>query len=210
MGKLELKDQKFGMLTVIKESEKRFAKCRSILWECKCECGNTAIVSGTNLKTGNTKSCGCITKERITNLNYNHGLSRKRVYRILISMKTRCYNKKVNEYKEYGGRGIIVCADWLNDFMNFYNWSMKNGYSDTLSIDRIDNDGNYEPNNCRWATMKEQSNNNRHNRFITYNDETKTMKEWCEKLNLGYNTIRLRIYNGWSTERAFETPIIKR
>lgn len=209
MGKLELKDQKFGMLTVIKQSEKKFANSRSILWDCSCECGNTTIVSGSNLKRGNTKSCGCVTKERIKNINSSHNLSNTNLYKTWKGIKTRCYNTKINHYERYGGRGIKVYEEWKNDFNSFYNWSMTNGYSDGLTIDRIDNNGNYGPNNCRWVDMKVQSNNTRTNRWVIYKEDTKTLAQWCEYLGLNNNMVSARLHRGWSIEKTFETPVKK-
>lgn len=140
--------------------------------------------------------------------NLVHGLSHSRIYNTYHSMKQRCYNPSHKSYHNYGGRGIKVCEEWLNDFQAFYDWSMSHGYSDDLTIDRKDNNGNYCPENCRWATYKEQSNNVRTNHIITYKDETHTLKEWSEILNINHNTLYRRI-NGmkWSIERAFETPV---
>lgn len=116
-----------------------------------------------------------------------------RVYRIWHNMNDRCFNKNAKDYKNYGKKGIIVCEEWKNDFMNFYNWAIENGYNDTLTIDRINNKGNYEPQNCRWATMKEQHRNYSQNRFYTINGETKCLTEWCEIYNINYNTVISRI-----------------
>lgn len=119
-------------------------------------------------------------------------------------MKYRCYNKNGKDYKNYGGRGIAVCSDWLDNFMSFYNWSMANGYDNNLTIDRIDNDKGYEPNNCRWVDMKQQSRNTRQNRNITINGETRCLADWCEILGLNYDKIYNRLYKGWSIEKALE------
>ena len=124
-------------------------------------------------------------------------------------MKKRCYNENSKSYKSYGERGIIICKEWLNDFINFYNWSIKNGYADNLSIDRIDVNGNYEPNNCRWATQKEQANNTRRNRYLTYKGETHTISEWSDIFNLKSGTIRARLAHGYTPEQALEMPINK-
>lgn len=120
------------------------------------------------------------------------------------NIKNRCYNNCNNEYKNYGGRGIAVCDEWLHDFMSFYNWSMVNCYNDNLTIDRIDNNGNYEPNNCRWVTMKQQQQNKRSNRNYTINGETHCLSEWCEILGLKYSTVQSRIQRNWSIEKALE------
>lgn len=119
-------------------------------------------------------------------------------------IKDRCYNKNSKRYKDYGGRGVAVCSEWKNDFQAFYNWSMNNGYKKGLQIDRIDNNGNYEPDNCRFATAKENANNRRSNRYITVNNITHTLSEWCNILNLKYKKVTTRLYRGWSIERALE------
>lgn len=121
-------------------------------------------------------------------------------------MKQRCYNQKSPEYKWYGGKGIAVCDEWLHDFKAFYNWAITNGYADDLTIDRKDNSKGYSPDNCRWATNKEQHNNQSNNVKITYNNKTQTLKQWSEELNVNYSTLRMRIERGWSIERALGTP----
>ena len=136
-------------------------------------------------------------------------MSNTRLYRIYNKMKLRCYSKTNNAYKHYGGRGITVCQEWLDDFMNFYNWAMENGYSDNLSIDRINNNGNYEPGNCRWATAKEQANNTRATIFLTYKGETKPASEWATIIGISQDTITARKRSGLSDEECL-TKTIKR
>ena len=133
--------------------------------------------------------------------------SHKRIYLIWFDMKRRCYQPQNKRYNRYGGRGIKVCDEWLNDFQSFFDWSIKNGYGDELTIDRIDKDGDYCPSNCRWADIYTQANNRSNNHFLTYKGETKTMMEWSRKLNLNYYTLRRRIGLGWSVEEAFERPV---
>ena len=136
-----------------------------------------------------------------------HSKRHTRLYRIWLQMKNRCYNIKTERYDDYGGRGITVCDEWKNDFMSFYNWSMLNGYADNLTIDRIENDGNYEPSNCRWVTVKIQNRNSRKCNMITYKGETHCLKEWSEILGLPYGALKDRKKYGWSIERMFETPV---
>lgn len=139
-----------------------------------------------------------------------HGKCGTSIYRRYNHMKDRCYNKNNKDYKDYGGRGITICKEWLDDFMTFYDWSTSNGYNDTLTIDRIDVNGNYEPNNCRWVDMKQQSRNRRSNRLFTINGETRCLMEWCEILGLKYKTVATRIYtNKWTVEKALFTPTEK-
>lgn len=141
------------------------------------------------------------------NPNYKDGRKSTRLYRIYNNILTRCNNEKSTYYKRYGGRGITVCEEWKIDFQSFYDWSMDNGYRDDLTIDRIDNDGNYEPSNCRWVTIKEQSVNRSNNHFVSLNGEVKTLCEWCELYNINYKTVRDRLKRGWSYEKSLTEPV---
>lgn len=180
---IDLTGKKFGRLTVIKRAEDKKGKT---YWHCRCECGKEKNVCASHLTSGKIVSCGCSSVDRISELNKTHGMSNIRIYNIWTGIKNRCYNKNHITYKNYGGRGITVCQEWLDDFMNFYEWAMNNGYSDELSIDRIDVNGNYEPSNCRWATAKEQGNNRRTNIFIEVCGTKKSLKAWCDCLGLDY------------------------
>lgn len=193
--KINMIDKRFGNLTVIEECEKR-TKNGHIKYKCVCDCGNITHVMGTLLRTGKIKSCGC------RQGNNKHGKCKTRIYHIYRGIKSRCYDKNCNGYKNYGGRGITVCDEWLNDFMNFYNWSMDNGYDDTLSIDRIDVNGNYEPSNCRWADLKVQANNKRNNVYLTYNGKTQTISQWAEELGIDCKMVQKRHHRRWSDKEC--------
>lgn len=134
--------------------------------------------------------------------NYKHGMRHTRIYIIWRAMRQRCNNPHTINYKNYGGKGVRVCDEWNNDFMSFYNWSVENGYNDTLTIDRINASGNYEPSNCRWITQKEQQNNRTNNHRILFNGELHTMAEWSDITGIKKATIGARLKKGWSVERA--------
>lgn len=207
MGRFQdLTGQKFGRLTVIERAEN---KGKRTMWLCKCECGNVKVIPATNLKREEARSCGCLSRELAKERATKHGIKHKRLYNIWGGMKKRCYNEENEKYPIYGGRGIAVCEEWKDDFQAFYDWAMANGYSDSLTIDRIDNDGDYSPSNCRWATNKEQQNNKRNNHCITYNGKTQTVAKWAEELGMKSSTLyqRLTQYK-WSVEKALITPVI--
>jgi len=210
MGNINFKDisnKKFGRLTVLEKTTKR-TSTGCIIWKCICECGNYTEARLWSLKSGHTTSCGCKYRERSHFNQYRHnalkhGMWESRIYHIWASLKSRCNST----HKDYGGRGITYDPKW-ETFEGFYE-DMKSGYSDNLSIDRIDVNGNYSKENCRWATTKEQSNNRRNTTFITYDNKIKTISEWCNELNLSVKKIGGRIRKGWSPERAFNTPFKK-
>lgn len=140
---------------------------------------------------------------------YKHGMKGTRLYNIWHSMKQRCYRKNNKDYERYGGRGIRICSEWLNDFKAFYNWSILNGYADDLTIDRIDTNGNYEPDNCRWVSVKVQNNNRRSCKLIEYNGEVHNLSQWSLLLGINEITLGARLNKGWSVERAFTEPVHK-
>lgn len=191
--------RKFDRLKVIEELPNR-DKHRHILFKCVCDCGNYVSVLGTDLRNGRTKSCGCLQKEKAKEANTKHGKGNSRLYRIYYAMINRCYRTNNVNYGNYGGRGIVVCDEWKHDFEAFYNWAINNNYRENLTIDRIDLDGNYEPNNCKWITYKEQNNNKRNNVKITYNGKTQTLKQWADELGLNYSTLKSRHRNKWNTK----------
>ena len=140
------------------------------------------------------------------NPNYKHGLSKTPLFRTWSNAKSRCYDENSKPFKDYGGRGITVCAEWRNDFHAFYDWAMESGYKRGLTLDRIDNDKGYSPDNCRWSTVKEQANNRRSCRKIEFCGETKTISEWAESIGVRRDTLERRFLNGWSVEKALTTP----
>lgn len=188
----DLTGQKFGRLTVINRAEND--KCGHARWLCKCECGNTKIILGSHLRRGLIQSCGCLQREKIIENTKTHGMTNTRIFHIWQNIKNRCYNINCDKYEYYGERGIIVCDEWKDNFVNFYTWAMSNGYTDELTIDRIDVNGNYEPNNCKWATQIEQARNKRNNVYITYNGETHTLPEWSEITKINKGTLYTRYY----------------
>lgn len=170
------------------------------LWLCRCDCGKEVIVEGNNLRSGHSKSCRCLSTEQIVEFNISHGMSKTPTHICWLSMINRCYNPNNTGYKNYGGRGIKVCDRWLESFENFFEdmGERPNG----LTIERINNGGDYSPENCKWATRKEQSNNSRHNRVITLNGKTQNLQQWREELKIPKGTLQSRITRGKSHEEA--------
>ena len=201
-NKIDLTGKKFGMLKAVSIDHKKGTR---VYWNCVCECGGKRIVSNDHLQRLENTDCGCTRRHKA---NWKkHGMSNTRLYRIWSLMKERCYNSKRKEYKDYGGRGISVCKEWM-DSKIFIEWALNNGYSDELTIDRIDNNKNYCPDNCRWISKAEQMNNKRSCHYITYNGETKTITQWAKDNNLTYAQLRKRLFNlNWDFETAITTPI---
>lgn len=203
----DIEGRRFGSLTVL-ELHHRGASGRSY-WLCDCDCGNRCVVCGTNLVTGHTLSCGCLQRKVLLDRLTTHGQSKTRLYRIWKKMRRRCNIEDDPAYGDYGGRGITVCEEW-EDFPTFKQWADENGYSDKLTIDRINNGMGYSPHNCRWATNSMQANNRRSNRLVTYYGKTQNLKQWAKELGLDYKLVESRIVNlGWSVEDAFNTPSLK-
>lgn len=206
MGRqIDLTGQRFGRLVV--ESFAYTDKNRHSMWICKCDCGTAKIVRTNELKAGKTKSCGCLYRE----VNVKHRKHETRLYRIWHGMVTRTENEKNLRFCDYGARGIKICDEWRKNFQKFYDWAMSHGYEDNLTIERIDNDEGYSPDNCCWADRKTQNNNRRYNVRIKYKGEEHTLSQWGERLEIAVGTLWSRIYiRGWTVEKAFETPVGKR
>jgi hypothetical protein len=195
---IDLTRQRFGELLVL--DFYKINKHGNATWRCLCNCGKETLVVGSDLRNGHTSSCGC--KEGFR----THGHSRSKIYRVHYNMLNRCYNPEDASFERYGKRGILVCDEWKNDFLSFYNWALSNGYQKGLTIDRIDNDGPYSPENCRFVTMKDNSNNKRNNRWLTYKGKTKTVAQWGELLNITVGTLYDRLYAGWTHEEILTKP----
>src|SRR6187399_275912 len=202
MANLQLTGQTFGYLTILSFSHTSGYRC---YYNCKCKCGNDAVVMIGHLQRGTIKSCGCYQRERVIATNTIHELAGSRLYLIWNNAKQRCYNPKNTSYKRYGALGITMCDEWFNSFISFAAWAYANGYADNLQLDRRENDKGYYPENCRWVTRKVNSNNRRDNRYITHNSETHTLSEWSDLLNIPYKRLVYRV-NNWSIERAFTSP----
>lgn len=200
----DLNGKKFGRLTALEPVGKN--QKRSVLWRCICECGNESVVASDALSCGRIQSCGCLRLENLrkeSGGHARHGMHDTRLYSSWRAMLNRCQNKCDEEkFRAYGGRGISVCPEW-REFEQFKEWALANGYSDQLSLDRLDVNGNYCPENCRWATPKQQARNRRDN--VTY--QGKCLAEWAEEVGIGYQTLRKRIDAGWTWERALSTPV---
>jgi hypothetical protein len=202
----DLTGKRFGRLVVQSIAPKTSRQTR---WVCKCDCGNIVIVFGSNLTHGLTKSCKCLHKQVTSKINSSHGMTNTRLFHIWTGIIQRCTNKNSPSYKNYGGRGISVCNEWHNSFLVFCNWAVSNGYSDDLTIDRINNDGNYESSNCRWATGIEQGGNRRDNHRLTFNNKTMTIAEWAREIGIPMRTLWKRLNDGESIESALTRKLKK-
>ena len=196
MKRVEVKKgERYGRLTIIREVEPAGSSHKRVRrFLCRCDCGNEIICRLPNLKSGTTKSCGCYRKFVSSNRRDCHHLQNTRIYRIWCGMKRRCYNKHNEHFDRYGGRGIIVCDEWKTDFMNFYDWAMSNGYDDKLSIDRINNEGNYEPSNCRWANQKQQIVNSTAAIKCSLGGNIVSLSDIADILGVSFKRIRRIVY----------------
>lgn len=219
MGKvIDLVGQKFGRLTVLEQSGyyTRPNGKREACWKCICDCGTTKIVRGSALRDGTTVSCGCYCREIHTIHGGCIGRKNERLYAVWTNIKGRCYTITDDAYGLYGGRGIKMCDEWHYDYGSFREWALNNGYDETAhshqcTLDRIDPNGNYCPENCRWADPEVQQNNKRTNFIIEYCGEERTLAQWSKILDVDMIVLwsRLRKYK-WTVEKAFTTPVRKR
>lgn len=185
-NKIPLEGMRFGKLVVLSEHPVRQGK--QIMWVCKCDCGNTKVINGHNLRSGASTTCGCSIQR--------HGMRNTRLWSIWDGMMKRCYNPRHEWFKRYGGRGITICDEWLQDHGAFFSWALSNGYKDGLTIDRIDVDKGYYPGNCRWVDMKTQLNNRSNNCVVEINGESRTIAEWADITGIKYQTIYRRYRRG--------------
>jgi hypothetical protein len=199
---IDITGQRFNRLLVLKRVTND--KKGDAQFLCRCDCGNETIVRGYCISTGHTKSCGCLHIEKVRAAITIHNESTKNIkeYRKWADMKTRCYQKGCDQYENYGGRGIIVCDRWLNSYQNFVN-DMGRCPKD-LTLERIDNNGNYEPNNCKWATIQEQARNKRNNRRLTFNGKTQILAEWVREWNIPRHLLRYYLEKGKTMEQIFK------
>ena len=210
---VDLTGKRFGRLLVIEKMSEHDKNGR-LRWRCKCDCENEITIVTHGLTKG-TSSCGCLQKEVARDAHLVHGDCRRgqkknRLFWIWAGMKNRIFNKNNHAYAAYGGRGITVCQEWL-EYTNFKNWAVANGYNEALTLDRIDVNGDYTPENCRWATYEVQANNSRKNVFWEYNGERLTIAQWAKKLGIKPSRLWTRVHNHkWSVERALSTPLIPR
>lgn len=200
MGKfIDLTGKRFGRLTVIDRAGRD--KNHLVLWRCQCDCGVPLTVRGQDIRRGKIVSCGCRRAEALLERNFRHGMTGTRPYRIWKAMHTRCYNPRSHSFPDYGGRGIKMCERWRDSFQNFWE-DMKDGYADGLEIDRIDNNGDYCKENCRWVTDAQQNRNKRNNRYIETSLGRMTMAELAETAGASYDTTKRRLNLGWTGDEV--------
>lgn len=198
MGKqavlIDLTGKQFGYWEVIKRAPND--KYNQSMWVCRCKCGNEKVVRGNDLRRGKSTSCGCFRSDFVSKKFSKHKQTHTRLYGIWAAIKRRCFGKNTYYYKRYGGRGITVCDEWKNNFISFYNWSIKNGYKSNLSIDRIDNNGNYCPSNCRWATKERQQRNKSNNHIETFAGVDLCLADIAELTNNTFSAVQHRASRG--------------
>lgn len=199
---IDITNKRYGKLVAI---EKIFIDKKRSYWLCKCDCGNEKIIQFGSLNSGDTRSCGCLQRAALRAANVSHGLSSTRQYRIWLGVKSRCKSNP-----SYIGKNIIVCEEWKNNFKKFYDWSIANGYKENLHIDRINNNGNYEPGNCRWVTQKQNNRNKGNHRIVEIYGEKLILVEAVEKYapHLTYHKVKDRLNTlEWNIYKALDLPI---
>ncbi len=197
---IDLTGVRFGSLTV--KRKLKINSHREMEWLCLCDCGNEYVSTSNRLTSGKTTSCHSCAMKKISKSNKKHGCEPRQLYRAYVNMKTRCYNKNYFLYHRYGGRGITVCDEWKNSFESFREWALNNGWSKELTIDRIDNDGCYCPENCKWSSIQSQANNRSTNRYLEYNGEKDTVANWSRRLNVPYYVLQHRLYKGLPDDKV--------
>lgn len=201
----DLTGQRFGELTVLHRAENSLS--RGTRWLCQCDCGRETVVFAGNLTRGNTTSCGCTRLAKTSQKLRTHGETKTRLYQIWYNMVTRCHNTNDPHFQHYGARGIVVCEEWRK-YENFRDWALSHGYTDSLTIERSDVNGNYHPDNCTWASRKQQANNKRTSRYVEFDGERRTVAEWAEHLGMDSRALWDRLFvQNWSVERALTTPL---
>ena len=204
MNQYDITGEHFGNWTVLKRDKPHKGKQNSY-WICKCICGTTRTVSRSSLISGRSISCGCAISDKRKGINKTHGMSKTRLYHEWVAMRRRCKDDKGRCSKSYFKKGISVCEEWENSFENFMEWSNKNGYSDNLTIDRINNDDGYNPNNCRWVTIEEQQQNKSNNIFIQYNGQQWCLRTLCKEIGFPYKTAHLRYKRAVNSGKEIST-----
>ena len=207
MRRIEMLGKRFGRLVVLEEVEK---KNNQRMFRCLCDCGNEKIIAGSRLR-GGTQSCGCLHREQLIKRNTKHGGTKDRLFHVWQNMKKRCYNPNEREYKNYGGRGIEVCEEWRHNYVAFREFMLSEGYDKDAkrgeyTLERIDKDGNYCPENCCLKTIQQQAYNRTDNHLEEYKGEIKTLAEWAAEYNIEYNLLFRRLKRGWAMEEALLSP----
>ena len=213
MKSVDLAGQRFTRLLVLEQAPRKNGR---VQWKCRCDCGKITCVDTRDLLRGTTKSCGCYNRDRIAKLQAVHGQAHSRLYSVWKDIRRRCNNNKHKDYCRYGALGVHVCEEWNKSFIPFYEWSMSHGYDPNAeygkcTIDRMDPNGDYSPENCRWVTLREQANNRRNTLYLTYNGVTDTMSNWAKNVGAKYGVTYLCLFDrihdrGWSIEKALTTP----
>lgn len=203
----DITGKKFGNLTAL-FFEYRDERHRHF-WRFRCDCGKEIIVRKSSVTSGNTKRCIDCSKKIIAEINTVHGMSKTRLYKEWAGIIQRCKNPNATSYDRYGAKGITVCQEWPS-FDLFKEWALNNGYSDELTIERINNNKGYSPDNCKWATYEEQAHNQKTNRNLEYNGRTMTMAEWAREIGITSSSLYGRLKRGWGIDKALSTPPIKK